>query len=112
MRVIAAAIDVNPWAVIAGVAGLLTIAAVIGAVAGTLLRSTKNEIIADQERRIAQLKEERTEEARKVAELEGRLAVLEGDFVERIAMAVANAVLIRVEQQPYPPRRRRAPNND
>ena len=108
MLAIAAA--VNPWTVLGGVGALLTVAAVIGGVAGTLLRSTKNEIIADQERRIQQLKDERAEEARKVAQLEGRLAVLEGDFVERIAMAVANAVLIRVEQQP--PRRRRAPNND
>ena len=108
MLAIAAA--VNPWTVLGGVGALLTVAAVIGGVAGTLLRSTKNEIIADQERRIQQLKDERSEEARKVAQLEGRLAVLEGDFVERIAMAVANAVLIRVEQQP--PRRRRTPNND
>lgn len=108
MPSVAAAI--NAWTILGGVATLLAVAAVIGGVAGTLLRSTKNEIIADQVLRIQQLKDERAEEARKVAQLEGRLAVLEGDFVERIAMAVANAVLIRVEQQS--PRRRRTPNND
>ena len=106
MTGIAAAI--NPWAIIGGVLTLLTIAAVIGGVAGTLLRSTKNEIIADQEKRIAQLKDERGDCDAKVAELGGRLAVLEGDFVERIAMAVANAVLIRVEQAPAPARRRKS----
>lgn len=102
-----AALQVSPTAVIAAVAGLLTIAAAAGLIVGTLLRSTKNEIIADQEKRIALLKDERADCDTKVAELAGRLAVLEGDFVERIAMAVANAVLIRVEQQPTPVRRRR-----
>lgn len=102
------AVEISPTAVIAGVAAVLTIAASAGLVAGTLLRSTKNEIIADQEKRIALLKDERGDCDAKVAELSGRLAVLEGDFVERIAMAVANAVLIRVEQQPAPQRRRKA----
>jgi hypothetical protein len=88
---VTAALD--PWVVPAAVLATMGLAALIGSSVVVLLRSTKNEIIADQERRITQLEKERAECRDETAVLRGTVETLRGDLVREIAQAAARAAL-------------------